>query len=34
MAGVIPVGKGFIRKPLKRLDYLMRYTRFSSAGDR
>lgn len=24
---VIPVGKGFIRKPPKRLDYLLRYTR-------
>lgn len=24
---VIPVGKGFVRKPPKRLDYLLRYTR-------
>src|ERR1700751_2126095 len=24
---VIPVGKGFIRKPPKRVDYLLRYTR-------
>jgi type I restriction enzyme R subunit len=24
---IIPVGKGFIRKPPKRVDYLLRYTR-------
>src|SRR6266852_6160243 len=24
---VVPVGKGFIRKPPKRIDYLLRYTR-------
>jgi type I restriction enzyme R subunit len=24
---VIPVGKGFVRKPPKRVDYLLRYTR-------
>src|ERR1700704_824901 len=24
---VVPVGKGFIRKPPKRVDYLLRYTR-------
>lgn len=24
---VIPVGKGFVRKPSKRVDYLLRYTR-------
>src|ERR1700742_4417785 len=24
---VIPVGKGFVRQPPKRVDYLMRYTR-------
>src|ERR1700681_4740919 len=42
---IIPVGKGFIRKPPKRVDYLLRYTRdfplavveakaaYKSAGD-
>ncbi len=29
---VIPVGKGFIRKPPKRVDYLLRYTRDTNAG--
>ena len=24
---IVPVGKGFIRKPPKRVDYLLRYTR-------
>src|SRR5258708_33662575 len=24
---VVPVGKGFVRKPPKRVDYLLRYTR-------
>ena len=24
---IIPVGKGFVRKPPKRVDYLLRYTR-------
>ena len=24
---IVPVGKGFIRKPPKRLDYLLRYRR-------
>lgn len=24
---IIPVGKGFMRKPPKRVDYLLRYTR-------
>ena len=26
-AAFVPVGKGFIRKPPKRVDYLLRYTR-------
>src|SRR5271166_3843445 len=42
---IIPVGKGFVRKPPKRVDYLLRYTRdfslavveakaaYKSAGD-
>src|SRR5580704_10045567 len=24
---IVPVGKGFVRKPSKRVDYLLRYTR-------
>jgi type I restriction enzyme R subunit len=24
---IVPVGKGFVRKPPKRVDYLLRYTR-------
>ncbi len=24
---IVPVGKGFIRKPPRRVDYLLRYTR-------
>src|SRR5437868_8382130 len=24
---IVPVGKGFVRKPAKRVDYLLRYTR-------
>ena len=29
---IVPVGKGFIRKPPKRLDYLEIYARHSAGG--
>jgi type I restriction enzyme R subunit len=31
---IVPVGKGFVRKPPKRVDYLLRYARLSARGRR